>query len=254
MINIVILGAGNVATHLYRVFETSAETTVVQVYNRNSEKLKFFAKKTNTTTDLSALKTADIYIISITDDYISDLSEALPFQNRLVVHTSGSIDITKLSSKNRRGVFYPLQTFSAATTINFLNIPICLETESNTDLSTLKTLAEQISNTVHIIDSKQRKALHIAAVFVNNFTNHLYQKGEEICLENNVDFKLLKPLILETANKIQDLSPKNSQTGPAKRQDKNVIEQHLTFLKTNNQQDIYKLLTNSIQHTHGNKL
>jgi predicted short-subunit dehydrogenase-like oxidoreductase (DUF2520 family) len=253
MIKIVLLGTGNVATHLYKAFKKNDSTEVIQVYNRSHKNLEKFNEVT-TTTSISKLKKADIYIIAISDDSIMELSKKLQLRKMLVVHTSGSMPLETISNQNRRGVFYPLQTFSATKAIDFKNIPICLESEFDEDLTTLEQLAHAISDSVYHINSEQRKALHIAAVFVNNFVNHLYQKGEEICLEHHVPFDILKPLIQETAAKILTLPPKDSQTGPAARNDKKVIQQHLGDLHSATQQEIYKLLTKSIQQTHGNKL
>lgn len=254
MINVVILGAGNVATHLFNAFQETDNIKVVQVYNRSQKKLAYFETKTNTTTSISKIMDADIYLISVSDDSINSLSKKLQFNKKLVAHTSGSVTMNQISNHNTPGVFYPLQTFTTGKDVDFKTIPLCIEATEKNDLLLLKNLAKSISDNVYHINSKQRKSLHIAAVFVNNFVNHLYQKGEEICIENNVPFDVLKPLILETARKISELSPKNSQTGPAKRNDNKVIEQHLADLNTTTQQEIYTLLTKSIQETHGNKL
>ncbi len=254
MIKVVILGAGNVATHLFNAFYLAENIDVVQVYNRSQNKLNYFESKTATTTSLSKIIDADVYLISISDDSINSLSKKLQFHKKLVVHTSGSIPINELSNHNKKGVFYPLQTFTLNKRIDFKTIPICIEAEEISNFKTLEILANSISDNVYSINSKQRKALHLAAVFVNNFVNHLYLKGEEICNEHNVSFEILKPLILETAKKINTLSPLESQTGPAKRNDKKVINQQITDLKDNTQQDIYKILTKSIQETYGNKL
>ena len=254
MINVVILGAGNVATHLFNAFQKTENIKVVQVYNRSKKKLAYFEPKTSTTTSISKIMDADVYLISVSDDSINSLSKKLQFNNKLVAHTSGSIAMNQISTHNLPSVFYPLQTFTSGKEVDFKTIPLCIEATKKTDLLLLENLAKSISDNIYHINSKQRKALHIAAVFVNNFVNHLYQKGEEICKENNVSFDILKPLILETARKVFELSPKNSQTGPAKRNDNKVIEQHISDLNTTTQQEIYTLLTKSIQQTHGNKL
>jgi predicted short-subunit dehydrogenase-like oxidoreductase (DUF2520 family) len=151
-----------------------------------------------------------------------------------------------LNSNNRKGVFYPLQTFSASKEIDFKLIPICLEATTRKDYQILEKVAKSISDVTYNINSEQRKALHVAAVFVSNFVNHLYQIGNELCLENDLSFEILKPLITETANKIQTLSPTQAQTGPAKRNDTQTIKAHLSFLTNDNQKEIYKLLTKSI--------
>ena len=254
MINVVILGAGNVATHLFNAFYTTENISVIQVYNRSQKKLIYFKDKTSTTSSISKIMDADVYLISVSDDSINFLSKKLLFSNKLVAHTSGSIAMDQISNHNTPSVFYPLQTFTSGKTVDFKTIPFCIEATGKNELLLLENLAKSISDNVYHINSKQRKALHIAAVFVNNFVNHLYQKGEEICKENNVSFDILKPLIIETAKKVSGLSPKNSQTGPAKRNDNKVIEQHLSDLNTTTQQEIYTLLTKSIQETHGNKL
>ena len=254
MIRIVIIGAGNVASHLLHAFNAIDNIAVVQMYNRTAASLMPFQNLTETTTDITTLKSANIYIIAVTDDHINSVSAQLQLQGQLVVHTSGAIPMSAINEKHRRGVFYPLQTFSKNKAVDFNSIPICLEAEQETDLPLLEQLANSLSNKVYRINSSQRKTLHVAAVFVCNFVNHLYQKGEEICNEHQVPFEILHPLIQETAQKITQLSPIDSQTGPAIRNDQSVLDEHLSKLNTNTQKEIYKLLTNSIQKTHGNKL
>ena len=164
----------------------------------------------------------------------------------MVVHTSGSQSLNILSDNNRKGVFYPLQTFTKNKDIDFNTIPICVESQNKLDTLILEKVAGSISNNINNINSQQRKALHIAAVFVSNFTNCLYQIGADICVENNMDFEILKPLIKETAEKVMIFSPKDAQTGPAKRNDLKTINDHINFLTKENQKVIYKLLTQSI--------
>ncbi|PXY41256.1 DUF2520 domain-containing protein [Flavobacterium cheongpyeongense] len=248
MIQISIIGSGNVAQHLIKAFTKSEGIEIGQVFSRKKESLVHLIESDKIVTRFSDLKAADLYVISISDNAISEVSEQLPFQNQLVVHTSGTSSIAILSSKNRRGVFYPLQTFSIAKPVDFSTIPICLEAENQTDYSILETVADSISNAVFSISSEQRKAIHISAVFVNNFTNHLYQIGQQICEEHLVPFEILKPLILETAEKIKTLTPVDAQTGPAKRHDSTTIEAHLNYLTDENQRNIYKILTQSIQN------
>ena len=250
MISVVILGAGNVATHLFNAFDQTDKITVQQWYNRNIDSLRSYKNKVDITDDLSQLKTADIYIIAVSDDAIARLSTKLPFENRLVVHTSGTVNIHDLDKKNRRGVFYPLQTFSKAAPLDFANVPMCIETLDKEDFKTLKSLAKAIGSKSHKVNTDQRKALHLAAVFVNNFTNQLYRVAHEITEAQGVEFDVLKPLILETAKKVQDLSPYMAQTGPAKRNDKKTIEKHLDLLDNEQHKGIYELLTASIQETH----
>ena len=248
MIKIVIIGSGNVAHHLIEAFAKSATIEVIQVFARRKESLIPSFNSNKITDDYNNLAKADLYIIAVSDDAIAKVSSQFPFENRLVVHTSGSVAINSLNARNRKGIFYPLQSFTKNKAVDFSKIPICLESENESDFNLLKNVAESISNSVFKIDSQQRKALHISAVFVNNFVNHLYQIGQEICIENNVPFEIVKPLILETANKVMTLSPAAAQTGPAKRNDSQTIETHLDFLSNENHATIYKILTQSIQN------
>lgn len=249
MISVVILGSGNVATHLTRAFLKADTVNVAQVYSRNIESINYLKGKTLITDDILNLKNSDVYIISISDDAIAEFSKNLDLKGKLVVHTSGSISMNALNGNFNKGVFYPLQTFTKGTKIKFKNIPICIESTSEKNLTLLKKLASSISKKVFKVNSEQREKLHLGAVFVNNFTNHLYHIGNEICEQNNVPFEVLHPLIKETAKKIESLSPTDSQTGPAKRNDVKVMKKQLEQL-TDNQKEIYKLLSASILKTH----
>lgn len=249
MIKVILLGSGNVATHLFQAFSKANGVEVVQVFSRTISK---DFPETLQTSDYKEIKAADVYIICVSDSAISSVSSQLSFENRLVVHTSGSTDINVLDSKNRKGVFYPLQTFTKNKSVDFSQIPICIETEVPSDFEIIEKLAKSVSNSVYLINGNQRKALHVSAVFVCNFTNHLYTIGNTICVENNIPFEILQPLIKETAEKIQSLSPSEAQTGPAVRNDQKTIEKHIDFLTNENQKEIYKILTKSIQN--GEKL
>jgi predicted short-subunit dehydrogenase-like oxidoreductase (DUF2520 family) len=251
MLKVVVIGSGNVAQHLIKAFQNSAHAELVQAYARNPEKLAHLLPPEKITQSYTSLATAHVYVISVSDDVIENVSTQLPFEGRLVVHTSGSVPLNQPDNKNRRGVFYPLQTFSKSKEVDFTKIPICLESETKEDYMILEKLAKSISPLTYAISSQQRQALHVAAVFVNNFTNHLYKVGNDICTENSIPFDILKPLIQETADKITMLSPAEAQTGPARRNDQKTIQRHLDFIKDQEQKDIYILLTQSIQRTNG---
>jgi len=245
MIDVIIFGNGNVATQLAKAFYKSAICNLKQVYSRSTPSTYFSKKGIATTQDIKHIKNADLYLIAISDDAIKSFSKQLHFQGKLVVHTSGSVSMDELECNANKGVFYPLQTISKNKKISFKNIPICLEASNKKDLDLLTTVANSISNKVHYINSEQRKSLHVSAVFVNNFTNHLYKIANDLCDEYKVDFAILKPLINETAKKIKTLAPKDAQTGPAIRNDKKTIKKHLALLNKN-QHEIYTLLSNSI--------
>jgi len=229
MISVVIIGNGNVGSHLYKAFLYADGVTATLINSRNLEKIP----------------QADITIIAVTDDVIAKISSKV--KNSFVVHTSGSVSINSLKNNTSKGVFYMLQTFSKNKNVDFSEIPFCLEADNDEDFLLLKKLAQSLGKKVYQIDSKQRKALHVAAVFVNNFTNHMYKIGYDVCTEHSVPFEILQPLINETAAKVATLLPEKAQTGPAIRNDKETIKNHL-FLLNKNQQKIYTLITKSIQN------
>ena len=227
MISVVILVAGNVATHLFKGFSKTSEVSVVQWYNRSLSAIQSYENKVDVTDDLNTLKDADVYILAVSDDVIGELSSKLPFKNKLVVHTSGSVSVYDIDKKHKRGVLYPLQSFSKNAEMDFANVPICIETIDKACFPILKELSLSLGSPIKRINSDQRRVLHLAAVFVNNFTNQLYRIGHEITESEGAEFDLLKPLILETAKKVQEMSPFKAQTGPAKRNDKKTIKKHL---------------------------
>lgn len=229
MMKVLLIGQGNVASHLYKAFSTTENVSVQQINSRN----------------LINIPIVDIIVLAVSDDAISLISKQLGEREELVTHTSGTVNINAIQQK-RKGVFYPLQSFTKGTEINFSNIPFCLETKHKTDYNLIEELANSISKKSYNISSQQRKKLHLAAVFVNNFTNHMYSIGNEICNSNHVPFEILQPLIEETAKKIQKISPKDAQTGPAKRKDEQTIKNHLEQLNSQ-QKEIYKIITKSIQ-------
>ena len=254
MISVSILGAGNVATHLFKAFNKANIITINQWFNRSLDTIEAYKSQVEIIDNLSKLKEADVYILAVSDDAIKKVSSELPFTKRFIVHTSGGMTMHEMDKKNTRGVFYPLQTFSKDADINFADVPICLEAENKSNLNLLKDLANALESKSYKVNSEQRSSLHLAAVFVNNFTNQLYRIAHEITESTSVDFNILKPLIKETAHKIEELSPYRAQTGPAKRNDKKTIKKHLKMLKKEQHKEIYELLTKAIQQTHGKKL
>lgn len=251
---IVLLGSGNVATHLAKALRANGED-ILQVYSRDLGHAKKLAN------DVQALavseineinKNADLYIISVKDDAIESVAVALGNLNGLVVHTSGTTNISVLSKYNKRvGVFYPLQTFSKDKSVSFNEVPLCLEAKEEADLSILQELAKKLSKSVYEIDGERRKVLHLSAVFASNFPNHLFALAAEILRQHDLDLDLLRPLISETAEKIRTNAPFDVQTGPAVRNDEITINEHLAMLNNlPNLQKIYQSLSESIKLTH----
>lgn len=249
MITMVILGGGNVAQHIAKAFATSTEVQVVQMYNRKGVSFQSIP----VTQNLSDLVEADIYLLAVSDDAIEDIAHQIPHTQPLVVHTSGSVSIEALSSHKRRGVMYPLQTFSKDRSLDYSTIPWCLEANNDSDYQLLEYITKSISTSFYSIDSEKRKKLHLAAVFVCNFVNHLYQMGYEITEENDIPFDILQPLIQETAAKVTQGTPRDMQTGPAKRNDQKTMQKHLEMLALPEKKEIYQILSNAIAQTHGRK-
>jgi len=248
--NIVLIGAGNVATQLGLALKKSNHR-ILQVYSKHNPSAIELAKKLKSpfTTSLDEINpTADIYILSVKDDAIANVADHLRLKDKIVIHTSGSVDMEsiKACSKNY-GVFYPLQTFSKTKKAEFKKVPICLEANKKNTFKILETLAKSISNNIHKINSQQRINIHIAAVFACNFTNHFYAIADDILKSNKLSLDLIKPLIAETAEKIKNNTPLEMQTGPAIRGDKKTMEKHLKMITDKKYKQLYKLVSESIE-------
>jgi len=249
--NVVLIGAGNLATQLALALVEKG-IQVKQVYSRKLESATELAGKVNAgfTNDLSQLiSEADLYIIAVKDSAIQEVLENLELdESRLIVHTAGSIPMSVLEGfTTNYGVFYPLQTFSKSRKVDFADIPICIEANHPANIMKLEELGNKLSNSVNQINSGERKTLHLAAVFTNNFVNHFYSIGAAILHDKKLDFDLLKPLIRETAEKIQTMHPFDAQTGPARRDDQAIIHAQLKMLHNQAEfQKIYSFVTESI--------
>lgn len=251
---IVLLGSGNVATHLGLALKAAGEE-IIQVWSRSMENASALAVKlgAEATCALSEVSPdADIYIIAVNDDAIADVAARLPDKNKLVVHTSGSTGIDVLMQASAQiGVLYPLQTFSKIKPVDFSEIPIAVEGNSAEVVATLKSLAEKLSHKTLEMSSAQRLILHVAAVFACNFTNHLYNIASGVLKQRGLDFELIRPLIAETAGKIQTNEPHKVQTGPAVRNDLATMSRHMEALKEQPQlAEMYRMLSESIVNLH----
>ncbi len=247
--DIVLIGSGNVASHLGTALH-HANHHIVQVYSRKQSNALELAEQLNAeaVSDFAKLHPlADLYVISVKDDVIAEVVEQLPATKGLVVHTAGSVSIDVLARFENYGVFYPFQTFIKGAKLQFDTIPILVEANTLANVSTLIELGNELSRSVLQASSEQRGALHISAVFACNFVNHMYRLGEDVLKDSGLPFELLHPLIKETANKVMKFSPSVAQTGPASRNDQQIIRKHLKQLEGQHElAQIYELLTNSI--------
>lgn len=253
----VLIGSGNVATHVGIAF-ADAGIRILQVYSRNLDKaetlaLKLSCEATNVLDSL--LGDADLYLIAVSDDAIPEVVAALPHTDKLLVHTSGSTAMQVLQEKTcSYGVFYPLQTFSRDVALDISKVPLCLEASDTETGKLLENLAQKLSKNVSWVTSEQRRKLHLAAVFACNFVNHMYAKAAEILEDNNLPFELLRPLISETARKVMEADPHCVQTGPARRNNKGIIDKHLQMLAQKpDLQKMYQFISESIISHYGHK-
>ena len=247
--NITLIGSGNVATHLGRALYDKG-FSIHQVYSPNKDNAFELAVAVSAMPcdDLKFITDeSDVYIICVKDEAIAEVANQITFKYKLVVHTAGSIGMEVLDCFEQHGVLYPLQTFSKKTTLHIHAVPFCIEANNALAKKQLIELANQLSPKVHEITSEQRKKIHLAAVFACNFSNYCYGVAAKILTESDIDFELLKPLILETAQKIQHQSPQKAQTGPAQRNDQATINNHLQLLENSKHyQEIYELMSAAI--------
>ena len=251
MHKVVLLGTGNLAQHLFDAFANSDSVTVLQVLGRSEEGLAYFKDRTKTTRNPDALCKADYYIIAVSDDSISSVAQYITEKNSIVVHCSGAMELNILPEDVDRGVFYPLQSFSSGRSIDFSAVPICYEGSSEMVRERLMSLGKAISRVCIPLNSEQRLAMHLAAVYTNNFTNYMLYKASQICEVHNLPFSMLIPLLKETTHKLVELSPYEAQTGPARRNDQQTQQKHLEIIPNEKDKEIYSLLSEAIRASYG---
>lgn len=255
MHKIVCIGAGKLASQLMPALER-AGYEVVQVYSRTSISSNILAsqlKNAKATNDLSKIKQgADYYFFALKDDVMESVVNQLDYlenEKSIFVHTSGILPLNVIPF-HRRGIFYPLQTFSPNHAVDWKKTPILVTSENDEINTSLHIMASSISDLVYKAGDQDRAALHVAAVFANNFTNHMLTLAEQICNEHHVSFEILKPIIHETIEKALEAGPANSQTGPAVRGDQHTIDKHLKMLNQDSKlQELYLMITRSIKST-----
>lgn len=247
---IVMIGAGNVASHLVPALSDAGAADFVQVYSRHIEPALELAAKlpgASATANLNDIVgDADIYLLSVKDDAIAGIAATLPKGNALVLHTSGSVGMEALASASGRyGVFYPLQTFSKNVDLDMSAVPLFVEGNTPGTEAEIRALGEKVFRTVYHADSEIRKKMHVSAVFACNFTNHLWAIAEKLLQREGLPFDVLRPLLEETLRKALVNSPSASQTGPAVRGDINIIASHLSQL-SDPEKSLYRTLSDAI--------
>lgn len=248
---IVLVGSGNVAHHLGLALYGQGHQ-VVQVYGRTPANAQELADSLSSTviTGLEELDLdADLYVVAVSDQAIPSVIEQIPSTIQgIVVHTSGATDLSVLSKFKNPGVIYPPQSLTKGVKTDISAIPFGIEASDENTFETLMELAKAISTKSFPCTSQQRLALHTAAMFANNFPNALFQIAYDILNRENLSFDLVRPLIVETANKAQNHQPIDVQTGPAIRNDQTTITKHEDYLKQDaDWWSIYRLITGYIQ-------
>ena len=251
---IVLVGAGRLATNLGKALYCKG-FRIVQVYSRTEESARQLAEQVEAayTTDLTRISgEGRLYIVALKDEALLEWLPALVAgrEQALWVHTAGSVPMSVWQDwVEHYGVFYPMQTFSKQREVDFREIPLFVEASGAEELSLLKKLGSVLSNRVSEATSEQRKSLHLAAVFACNFTNHMYALADKLLQRYGLSFDAMLPLVDETARKVHTLPPKEAQTGPAVRYDRQVIQAHLDLLADDpGMQQIYRLLSDSIHN------
>ena len=251
--DIVIIGSGNVAAVLGRKF-IAAGHKIIQIISRNASAASELAYEwdTESANYMSLIASdADVYIIAVSDDALEEVTNGLRLPGKVVAHTAGSVSKEILKNiSSHYGVFYPLQSLRKEIS-GLPEIPVFYEGSDKLATSVLQKLAQSVSfEQATLAGTEDRMKLHIAAVVVSNFANHLYVLAEKYCQKEGINFHQLLPLIEETTTRLKNASPSGTMTGPASRSDQETIQKHLDLLKDHpHLQNIYHLLTESIQHT-----
>ena len=253
--NVVLIGAGHVAFHLGKALKRSGNKLLLLINRdqKRGERLAFELGCPFSTDFKTIPDETDIVIIAVKDDAISEVAGKIFCPGKVVAHTSGSVPMSALGdASDRLGVFYPLQTMHRGSDVNMKEVPFCIEGSSKWNEGLLLELARSISENVQVLNSDQRRVTHIAAVFACNFTNHFYALSEEILEKNGMSLDILKPLIKKTAANILTDHPKALQTGPAKRNDTKVMQEHLEILDKLSPElkKLYEDVSESIIKTH----
>lgn len=257
-ISVSFVGSGNLAWHLAPALD-NAGYVVREVYSRNPKNAKALVNKLYQAEVKDSLDFSDsdstVFVLAVTDDALAEvINEIILPDEAILIHTSGSQPLTVLARAAvfQTGVFYPLQTFSKQKKVDFTEIPIFVESTNAAVEKVLLAMAKAISKKVQAIDSARRMALHVAAVFASNFTNHMLTISKTIMEVSELPYEWLKPLIAETITKSLAIGPEAAQTGPAVRGDFEILDKHLVMLQNDEQiAELYKLISQHIIDSHG---
>lgn len=247
-----LIGAGNVASHLAVHFQARG-IEVKTISSRNNDSARILAAKIKSIVieDLSSLPAENLVLICVNDEEIESVINQLPIGNS-IIYTSGNVAIDSLPKRENLGVLYPLQTFSKGQAMQLSNVPFLIEANNSNFGKIIYSLACKLSCNVSFADSVERQKLHLGAVFVNNFTNHLFYLAKKYIDDQHLNWEVLSPLLAETFRKLEYMDPFDAQTGPARRNDLKTIQNHLNELDGKSK-EIYDILSKSIIETYQSK-
>jgi predicted short-subunit dehydrogenase-like oxidoreductase (DUF2520 family) len=252
------IGSGNLAWHLAPALD-NADFPVLEVYSKNPSHAALLVERlyeadVKASLDFST-SSSSVFIIAVSDDAVEEVvQEIILPEDAILLHTSGSQPLTILgyAATQNLGVLYPLQTFSKDKKVDFKDIPVFIESTNETTDRVLRAITNALSNSVIPLNSFERRALHVAAIFASNFTNHMLLVAQDIMKEHSLVYDWLKPLIAEMINKSLNIGPENAQTGPARRGDLEVLDKHLEFLHDNPPAaELYKVISQHIIDRYG---
>jgi len=252
-VSITFVGSGNLAWHLAPAFDNT-DFAVREVFSQNKKNAaelvsKLYQAEAKESLDFSE-SPSKIFILAIPDDVIEEIATQIILPDEsILIHASGSkpLSILRDSSTSNIGVLYPLQTFTKGKKIDVKEVPFFVEGENKETEKILLDMATAIGAKVHLLSSDKRSMLHLSAVFASNFTNHMLSIAETIMVQNKMDYDWLKPLIAETINKSLAIGPSKAQTGPARREDLEILDQHMEYLKKDESlQEIYRVISQHI--------
>ncbi len=242
---VVLIGAGNVATHFGEAL-LAAGYHILQVYSRTEQSAGELASRLNATfcSSIHEVVEADLYVYSVSDSALPEVINQMIHTTGIHIHTTGSVGVEVFGNKfSAFGVIYPLQTFSKQKDLDFNQVPLFVEAVSDTVKDHLLQIAEKLSKHVYVANSAQRIQLHIAAVFACNFSNYFYSIAADVLNKAGFPFEVLHSLILETAEKIRTLSPDQAQTGPARRNDQDSVEKHISMINDSEVAELYRVIS-----------
>lgn len=245
MITVTLIGTGALAKNLFNAINASDHARVRCVIGRDKKALSYF-KATAISEDFNTPIDSDIVFLAVADPSIKEVYQKVKSPKAVFVHSAGSVPLSVFDSDHNTGVFYPLQTFNSKTTVPFAQVPIGIEANDSSTRQLLEKLAHGLSERVINLSSEDRKQLHLAAVFANNFSNHLFAIAQDLCTQKGLSVDLLSPLIEQTSKNVLSFTAAETQSGPAKRKDLKRIQEHLSMLKDPSHKEIYQLLSQSI--------